>query len=322
MPPATKADGAVQRVCVAIAALPPGRYLLAVSGGRDSMLLLDAWSRWRADGAVVATFDHGTSSASRRAAAFVQRAAERRGFSVVTGAARGLRGADEAAWRAARHEFLSGWARKLGARACTAHTRDDQAETVLMRVLRGAGARGLAGMYAASGIARPFLDVDRADVALAAAALGLRFVDDPTNADRRHLRNRVRLDLLPALEGARPGFTNDLLALARRAATWRAGLDRVVDSLCATVLSDSGDASLVVPAASLSGFPPTSLAVLWPALAERAGVTLDRRGLERLCTFTVRSAAPSRVPLSGGAEVRRTGSTFVVRNRGPRSPLY
>ena len=163
-------------------------------------------------------------------------------------------------------------------------------------------------MYARSAVARPLLDVTRADVAAYARALGIAFVDDPSNLDRAHLRNRVRLDILPALERARPGFGDEMIAVARNAAAWRESVERVVDTLGVTLLPP-----LVVPSDALADLPAEALAILWPAIAARAGVALDWRGTERLVAFTLTGRPGGRIPLSGGAEVGRTAATFVVR---------
>src|SRR4051812_41390700 len=111
--------------------------LLAVSGGLDSMVLLDAFAEVVPSRiAAVATFDHGTGAHATRAARLVVREARRRGLSVVTGRLSeqrpaSNRGGLEAMWRAARHGFLADVARARGAKVVTAHTRDDQIETVL-----------------------------------------------------------------------------------------------------------------------------------------------------------------------------------------------
>jgi tRNA(Ile)-lysidine synthase len=299
------------RVAAAIRGLPPARYLIAVSGGRDSMVLLDAFARFRLDAVAVATFDHGTGRAAEQAARHVELEGARRSIPVVSGRRAHDSTSGEAAWRAARWDFLNGWAKELSAAVVTAHTRDDQLETVVMRVLRdprNTSARGLAAMYARSPVSRPLLGIRREEIVAYAAACEVRYVDDPSNLDRAHLRNRVRLELLPALELAHPGFGDDMLRLARRAGEWRESVERVVDGLGLKLLPP-----LVVPAAALANAPPESLAILWPAIAARAGATLDWRGTERLVEFT-RTAQPGRkIPLSGGAEVARTASTFVMR---------
>ena len=172
-------------------------------------------------------------------------------------------------------------------------------------------------MYARSDVARPLLDVSRADVAAYADVHEVRHMEDPSNQDRAHLRNRVRLDLLPALERARPGFSDDLLAVARAAAAWRESVERIVDGLGVKFLPP-----LVIPAEVLTGMSSGELAVLWPAIAGRAGITLDWRGIERLVAFTMDGRPGRRIPLSGGAEVGRTATTFVVRTSAGEEALY
>jgi tRNA(Ile)-lysidine synthase len=284
------------------------------------MVLLDAFTRFRSDAVAAATFDHGTGLAAEKAVRLVELEGSRRSVAVVSGRRSKAAGSGEAVWRAARWEFLTGWAKELSAVVVTAHTRDDQLETVVMRVLRDprhTSARGLAAMYARSAVARPLLDVSRADVAAYAAASNVRYVDDPSNLDRTHLRNRVRLDLLPALERARPGFGDEMIALARDAAAWRESVERVVDTLGAKLLPP-----LVVPADSLTDLPTDALAILWPAIAARAGIALDWRGTERLVAFTGTSRPGGKIPLSGGAEVGRTAATFVVRASAAVEALY
>ena len=301
----------LKRISGAVTSLPPARYLLGVSGGRDSMVLLDAFTRWRTDAVGVATFDHATGPAARKAALLVELEGERRQIAVVSGRREeGLEGG-EAAWRAARWEFLDGCATEFNATVVTAHTRDDQLETVVMRMLRdsrNSSARGLAAMYARSRVVRPLLDVRRADIAAYATANEIRFMQDPSNLDRAHLRNRVRLDLLPALERASPGFGDALIDISCAAAYWRESVEQLVDTLGVQLLPP-----LVVPSHPLIGLHADALAVLWPAIAARAGVALDWRGTERLVAFTKDGKPGRRIPLSGGAEVSRTASTFVLR---------
>ena len=288
-----------------------GRVVLAVSGGRDSMVLLDAAAR-AAPGRVacVATFDHGTGAAAVRAARLVARRARSLGFEVRRGRARDVR-PTEAAWREARWAFLRATGRDRDALVATAHTRDDQVETVFMRALRGAGARGLAALYAESpGVVRPLLDLGRAEVAAYARARALRWVDDPSNASSAFLRNRVRRDLLPALERARPGFADALLALARRAAGLRAAVAAHVSD---HVAHTPHGAALTVARADLLGYDPAALRLLWPALAARAGIALDRRGTERVATFTIMGRPGARMQLAGGFEVVRWRGDLLVR---------
>lgn len=284
------------------------------------MVLLHAFLACRTDAVAVATFDHGTGPAAERAARLVEGEGARRSVPVVSGRREDAGTTGEAAWRMARWRFLSGWAKELSATVVTAHSCDDQLETIVMRILRDprhTSPRGLAAMYAPSPVARPLLGVRRADIAAYAAANDVRYLDDPSNMDRGHLRNRVRLDLLPALERASYGFGEEMLAIARRAATWRESVERFVDTLGTQLLPP-----LVVPAEPLTSLSGEALAVLWPAIAARAGVTLDWRGTERLVAFTKSGKPGGKIPLSGGAEVGRTVSTFVVKSSAPPDPLY
>ena len=290
-----------------------GRLVVAVSGGRDSMVLLEAVARAAAEHvASVATFDHGTGPVATRAASLVADHAHALGLPVRADVARAP-ARSEAAWRAQRMAFLSEVARELGARIVTAHTRDDHIETVVMRAMRGSGARGLAALLAPSTVGRPFIRLSRTTVAECARLWEVPFVEDPTNLSRRHLRNRVRMDLLPALARARPSLPGELLDLSRRAAELRAEVDQWID---ANLVIDRQDGSLAVDRADLVRLDADALAFLWPAVAARHGVTLDRRGTERLVSFTIQGAPGSRIQLSGGLEAIRHRDRLLVRHAG------
>ncbi|MEX2177814.1 MAG: tRNA lysidine(34) synthetase TilS [Gemmatimonadaceae bacterium] len=304
-------DTESRRIETAVRRCATGRRLvLAVSGGRDSMTLLHAVARVNPRAvAMVATFDHGTGRAATRASAVVAREAARLGFPVVIGRAADA-GRSEASWREARQAFLRDVARAVDGVVTTAHTRDDQVETVLMRVLRRAGARGLAGLYARSDTLRPLLDLSRESVAAYARAIGVAWVEDPTNVSVAFLRNRVRRDVLPALAARRPTLESELLDIARRAARVRASLDAHARAIGETGVDAR---TLSVAASDLAGYSRDELAVLWPALAARLGVVMDWRGTERAAAFTTRSRAGARVPLSGGWEIARSHDRFEVR---------
>jgi tRNA(Ile)-lysidine synthase len=286
------------------------RLLLAVSGGRDSMALLHAAARaCPGSVAMVATFDHGTGAAATRAARLVATESAALGFPCVIGMP-GHVGTTEAEWRAQRLEFLDDVARRVHARVATAHTRDDQIETVVMRVMRDAGARGLAGLYSVGERVRPFLELSRVEVTAYARAVRAAWVDDPTNISTRYLRNRVRRDLLPAIRRAAPAFETQVLAIARNAAMWRRRLDRAVS---AAIRVDARRDGIVVAAADLAGFSPKALAVLWPAIAARAGVVSDWRGTRRAVAFMSRGRVGARVQLSDGWTLSRSREAFELR---------
>jgi tRNA(Ile)-lysidine synthase len=107
----------------------------------------------------------------------------------------------------------------------------------------------------------------------------------------------------------RPEFEREMLALAKQAADWRWHVERLVKQCCP--IDQIGD-EFVVAVADLAAYSAESLAIIWPALAARAGVTLDWRGTERLVAFTTGGRVGSSIQLSGGVEVVRTRERFVI----------
>jgi tRNA(Ile)-lysidine synthase len=200
----------------------------AVSGGADSMAMLHALcaiARERELTVIAAHFDHQLRPSSYLDADLVFRMAHRWGARIAPG--RGdvlarrmqMRTSVEAAGRELRYAFLERVADETRADTIlTAHTRDDQVETVLMRILRGAGARGCRGILARRGrIARPLLSVARADTHEYCGANGVPVVEDPSNLERIYTRNRLRHDVLPELRAIYPGIDNALLRIAENA---------------------------------------------------------------------------------------------------------
>lgn len=278
------------------------RLVLAVSGGADSAVLLDAVAHLRGAShrIVVASVDHGTGEAATEATAQVLATAARYGLRAISERLT-LERHTEASWRAGRWAFLRRVAAAEEAHVVTAHTRDDHIETVVMRQLRGAGARGLAGLLAPSSVERPLLSHDRARILDYAARRGVSFIDDPSNTSLAFLRNRVRLQLLPAIRSVSPGFEDEILRLSKEAAALRIRVDAVIDEYC---VEPREGALMALDAKTLDQLPDESLRQILPPLVARAGITLDRRGLARL-TAVVRSLPGSRGQLSGGYEAVR-----------------
>ena len=308
-------DSLVDRLRRAVAAELPAaeQAMLAVSGGIDSMVLLDAVMATRPVGTCrVATFDHGSGPHSADAVDLVERVALGAGASVIVGRSMSVGRPSEASWRESRLAFLRAAAAEHRATLCTAHTRDDQIETVLFRELRGAGARGLAGLRASGDIRRPLLEFSRAEVERYARAADVSWVEDPTNDSPSHARNRLRLDLLPALRARTPELDSILIDIGERAARWRDDVDAAVESLI-DFNADAAESALDVSADSLRQYGPDALAVIWPALLARIGVTADWRGTRRLVEFTKQGSAGRRIQLSGGWVVFRRRTGFEVR---------
>jgi tRNA(Ile)-lysidine synthase len=239
---------------------------VACSGGADSLALAAALAfeaprlRLRAGGVTV---DHGLQPGSGAQASKVAATMTELGLDPVLavevtvarpGGPEPYQG-PEAAARAARYAALDQAAQASGAAAILlGHTLDDQAETVLLGLARGSGARSLAGMAPRSGrYLRPLLGLRRAQTRAACVVLGLDPWDDPQNADPRYARVRVRSRLLPALETELgPGVAE---ALGRTASQLRADAD-LLDALAEQAARDLADDQPGLPAQALAELPP------------------------------------------------------------------
>ncbi|MBM4154715.1 MAG: tRNA lysidine(34) synthetase TilS [Lentisphaerae bacterium] len=242
--------------------------LLGVSGGADSVAmahLVRAIVPARGPRLVIAHLHHGIRGASAdRDAAFVRRLAERLGVRCVVGhadvpaLARARRESIEMAARAARHGFFRRVAEEAGAdRVALAHTADDQAETVLLRLCRGAGSTGLSAMLSDATIGglrvvRPLLGVSRAAIEAHLRGLGERWRTDPTNRSDAHLRNRVRRRVIPVLERELNPSVRDALCTAARLL---GDDDAVLEGLARRALRRPGSGAGGLDAARLCALP-------------------------------------------------------------------
>lgn len=214
--------------------------VLAVSGGPDSVALMWLAARWRAalkqgPRLLAITVDHRLRTASAREARDVKRLATSLGIEHRTVVWRGAKpkAGLPAAARDARYDLLAKAARRIGAvHIVTAHTRDDQAETVLMRLSRGSGIAGLAGMARQSArddilLMRPLLDVPKEQLVATLQKAKIDFATDPTNHDLAYTRPRLRA-LMPAL-AAEGADARNLTRLAARLARANAALDQMAE---------------------------------------------------------------------------------------------
>ncbi|MFJ8581874.1 tRNA lysidine(34) synthetase TilS [Micromonospora sp. NPDC093277] len=263
-PPVAAVRVAVRR---ALTGLPgTGPVLVACSGGADSLALAAATAfvaRRLGRRAGLVTVDHGLQPGSAERAEVVAGWAREQGLAPVEAVSvrvAGRPGGPEAAAREARYEALVDAARRHDASGVLlGHTRDDQAETVLLALARGAGPRGLAGMperreLGGVPLLRPLLEIAREDTRKACAALGLTPWDDPHNADPAYARSRVRADALPALVAALgPGVVDNLARTARQVAADTAALDALATFALADVRAAAGglavEALVPLPAA-------------------------------------------------------------------------
>ncbi len=175
-----------------------GKYVVAVSGGVDSMALLHMVSRRKGLDLVVAHLDHGIRPDSSKDRKLVQAVAKKYGLPFVYEEARLGPGASEATARTARYDFLRRVREQQKAPAIiTAHHQDDVLETAIINLLRGTGRKGLTALKSRPGVARPLLDVPKARLRAYAKDNDLSWSEDPTNENIDYLRNYVRHKLLP-----------------------------------------------------------------------------------------------------------------------------
>jgi tRNA(Ile)-lysidine synthetase-like protein len=184
--------------------LPAGKYIVAVSGGVDSMVLLDLLSKQENLELVVAHFDHGIRTDSHLDKQLVEEAAQKYGLASET--AEGKLGAttSEDTARKARYKFLNDISKKHGAKAVvTAHHQDDLIETALLNMLRGTGRKGLSSLQSSPFLLRPFLAYTKHDIQEYAARNDISWREDSTNADTAYLRNYIRQNLIPKLSSTK-----------------------------------------------------------------------------------------------------------------------
>jgi tRNA(Ile)-lysidine synthase len=275
----------VRRTVRERALVSPGDHVLvACSGGPDSMSLTHVLHRLRGDLGItlcVASIDHGfrpeSASEVEQVGAFASTLGmpfyparidiPREGVSI------------QARARQLRYQALQEISAAHGASLiAVGHTRDDQAETVLARMLRGAGLRGLGGIEArrSDGIVRPLLDCSRSDVRAYALERALPFFDDPSNHQRTFERARIRHEVLPTLLSEDPRVVQHLSALGDEAAELNAYLDRQLPELPSL-------GRRFVDAQTLTALPPP-IRIRWLRgwIAQETGLTPSRRHLAEL----------------------------------------
>ena len=300
--------------------VPSGaRVLVALSGGPDSTALLAALASIHEGGLLggvsACHVDHRLRPDSATDGDFCQTLCARLGVDLERAAVSIPEGENvQAAARRERYAALRAAARRQRSdRIATGHTRGDQAETLLHRLLRGSGARGLAAIPARRGaLVRPLIDRSRSEIMGYLTDRGLGWRDDPTNASARYLRNRIRSEVLPVLAALAPGVER---RLARAADLLRED-DRALERLAARVVPTNASR---VEFSALLGLPVAvrrrAVRRLW------RGLTGSRRGLGAEHVEAVlrhlRAARPKRLALPGRREARIGGGIVELGQATP-----
>ncbi|HTG10777.1 MAG TPA: tRNA lysidine(34) synthetase TilS [Candidatus Eisenbacteria bacterium] len=296
--------------------------LVAVSGGADSVALLDVLGALREALGLTLTVvhvHHGLRPEADAEADGVRALCERLGVAchverVVVRRAPPWDGL-EAESRRARHAALERMGREVGAaRIATGHTADDQAETVLMRLLQGAGPRGLGGIAPMRGLLiRPLIETRRVAIEEYLGGRGLAWAEDPSNRDVRFLRNRIRHDLLPFI--AKVSGASVVEALGRSAAAARAVVADLEERARADLarLATRDGAGLSLDVGALAERPIELAAEMLRQAAALLGETRPLRGpAQRAHRRLLGEAPPRRAARLGGLAVERSGRRLRV----------
>ena len=283
----------------------PGTAIVAVSGGADSVALLDLLHGVASEFGlelVVAHVDHGIQPGSGDVGKGARRLAEQYGLPFELGELTLGPAATETEARRGRYAKLREVKRRRRARyLVTAHHRDDQIETILLRVLRGSGTAGLAGIAARArgGLVRPLLPFSRAELADHVAAKKLPHHDDPANRDPKHLRSWVRHALLPLLsERLGPRALDDVLRLGRHASAERRAWDATLELMPELALHVERH-GFSVARETLRRYDAAVAVALLRAAARRVGLVLGPMRARTLLALAAGSSG-RRAPLGGG----------------------
>lgn len=294
---------------------------IALSGGLDSVVLFDlllgmapSWG-WRI---TAAHFDHRLRARSDADARWVEAFCARQGIVCCVGRSSRIP-ANEADARELRYAFLAEARAELGGEVLvTAHQADDQAETVLFRLLRGSGLRGLAGIPArrSPNIVRPLLPFWREEIAEHARVGRLTFLSDPTNRDVSITRNWLRHRLIPDLEARDgPGFRRDLVRLGGLASRALMAVSRRVESAADRLELEASEGRIVVARTSFRAYDSHVGAHILRALVARVGPRPGRVGTRLALEFINTGSSGRQIQLTGGVTLRREFDRLIFESR-------
>lgn len=278
--------------------------MIAVSGGVDSMVLLDVLRQLPGVELTVAHFDHGIRPDSAEDRKLVERIVQKYGLPFVSEAGNLGASTSEAAARTARYSFLRRVQKQLGAQAVvTAHHQDDLLETTIFNLLRGTGRKGLASLGSHDGLVRPFLHVQKQEILTYAQKHHVLWREDSTNQNEAYTRNYIRKNIVPRL-----GETGKktLLEHIAQAVVSNQEIDELLSALVPK--NNIGRAWFIAL--------PHALAreVMATCLRENGVRDFDRKLLERLVT-AAKTAAPGKVADINKAWILRVEKAYLQISR-------
>lgn len=292
--------------------------VVAVSGGPDSLCLLDVLARLKARPLLVAHVDHGLSDASEEIAANIAKIASEAGIDAHVARARDLAGPNlQARARAFRYSFFETIARDNGAdRIATGHTLDDRVETTIARLIHGGGPPVLAGLRAVDGMrVRPLILLRRSETRRYCDERGFSYVDDPANEDLRFERARVRREVIPAIEknwgaGAIPAIATSIDRVTEDVEA----IEGIIDTLYPTLASASPGGTRF----DLEDVRRLPRALRRRLLERAAGRVRDRAGgIDAALDALDRNATDVRFSVASGIEIAISRETVLVSPARP-----
>jgi tRNA(Ile)-lysidine synthase len=282
--------------------VPTGKYVLAVSGGVDSMVLLDLLNRQNGVELIIAHFNHGIRKDSGKDQELVRKIAKKHSLPIEIG--HGVLGpsASEEKARNARYEFLKTVQKKYGAhKIVTAHHQDDLIETAILNILRGTGRRGLSSMANNPDILRPMLRITKEEILKYANQHNLLWNEDATNQDTEYLRNYVRLKLIPKLTDQQKQLFLQKIDTASES--------NIVINQEIEILSQNIAKNNKIDRSFFTSLPVDMADEVMMQLLRSNGLgEFDRKSIQRLTIATRTSKAGSRIDVNGGAYLELTGS--------------
>jgi tRNA(Ile)-lysidine synthase len=285
------------------------RVMVAVSGGIDSMVLLHLFKECAAElgvDLIAAHFDHAMRQSSAADAEWLSGVCAAWQIPLITERSQSaLYG--EAAARTARYAFLDEAMRKSAARKiATAHHADDQIETVLFRLLRGTGLRGLAGIPLRRGpIVRPLLRFRKAELQTYAQQHQIAFREDETNSSDVYARNRIRRALIPVMQSVRPAAPESLLALSRYAARTERAWRSMLRAIEREVLSLRSATNIELARGKLLEYDAEIRARILRAALRRVGAVPGQNATRALLRFITEATSGSSYDVANGIRLER-----------------
>lgn len=286
--------------------LPRGKYVVAVSGGVDSMTLLDLLAKQRGLELIVAHFNHGIRPDSTQDEQFVRQEAESYQLTFEVGYGRLGPGASEEQARAARYNFLKGVKQKYQAAAIvTAHHQDDLIETAILNIMRGTGRRGLTAISENPDIIRPLLHYSKKDILAYAKKQKLQWREDPTNKDESYLRNFIRLRIVPKLNDTQ---RRQFLQRIQKLSTTNRIINQEIENLSQKIVKDKAIERTLFIAL------PTEISreVLMHFLRQNNIRGFDKKTIERLAVVVKTARANTKHDVVGGTSLMITSSQALL----------